>query len=374
MKQKIIIVTNIPTPYRNSLYKSLHDWGLNIEVLFQRETEDGRYWRISDLRFNFPHLIFSGLYFKLERFHFHFVPTMLNHLMSHRDSKIVIGLGWNEIDTLFLILLKKLRFFRGNFYFWSEANYLTYGARKDNFLKKIYRKFIYNTNGCTHLISGKMTELTLNKWGVSVKNYVQFPNIIEEEIFHVTNNEVLCRRNNELPIFVVPIRLLERDKGLINYLTALGVDNIKKAVFMIAGDGEDRLSYLKFIVENELTKNVILLGHLSSSEMRELYSKSNVLLLPSLSDPSPLSVFEAMAMRLPILISYRCGNHFEALFNSINGFGFDPQNKDEIIDSFLRIIKNRDKFEDMGHESFVIYSKNFTKKIVINNLISSLSV
>ncbi|WP_445781352.1 glycosyltransferase family 4 protein [Shewanella sp.] len=219
-----------------------------------------------------------------------------------------------------------------------------------------------------------MTEITLSKWGVSVKNPVPLPNVIEEERFNVTDSEIVGRRNNKLPIFVVPIRLVERDKGLVNYLNALGVDNIKKAIFMIAGDGEDRSGYQRFIDENGLSEHVILLGHVSSSAMRKLYSIANILLLPSFSDPSPLSVFEAMAMKLPILISYRCGNHFESLINSINGFGFDPANRDEIVDSFLKIIENRNKLELMGNESYEIYSNNFSKKIVINKLIGSLSI
>ena len=371
---KIIFVTNIPTPYRNSFYNSLHELGLEFEVLFQRESEDGRYWKVSDMHFCFSHTIFSGIYFKFSRFHFHFVPRMIKYLMRNRESKLIIGLGWNEIDTLILILLKKIGFFRGDFYFWSEANYLTSGAMKNNFFKSIYRRFIYNTKGCIHLISGKMTEITLSKWRVSVNNPVPLPNVIEEERFNVTDSEIAERRNNKLPIFVVPIRLVERDKGLVNYLNALGVDNIKKAVFMIAGDGEDRSDYQRFIDENGLSEHVILLGHVSSSAMRELYSIANILLLPSFSDPSPLSVFEAMAMKLPILISYRCGNHFEALIDSINGFGFDPANRDEIVDSFLKIIERRNKLELMGNESYEIYSKNFSKKIVINKLIGSLSV
>jgi glycosyltransferase involved in cell wall biosynthesis len=57
-------------------------------------------------------------------------------------------------------------------------------------------------------------------------------------------------------------------------------------------------------------------------------------------------------MKLPLLISERCGNHCEALIEEYNGFSFDPYSPKSIEAAFDKIITNKAKWQQMGESSY----------------------
>ena len=71
--------------------------------------------------------------------------------------------------------------------------------------------------------------------------------------------------------------------------------------------------------------------------MGDEFAKNDVLILPSLIEPWGLVVEEALYFGLPVLVSDRCGSS-ELIKNGINGFTFDPANKN----SLMQIIRNFD--------------------------------
>jgi glycosyltransferase involved in cell wall biosynthesis len=63
------------------------------------------------------------------------------------------------------------------------------------------------------------------------------------------------------------------------------------------------------------------------------------LLLPSLRDPNPLSVIEALWAGLPLLISDRCGNWPEAVEQGVNGWVIDPTSQTELCRAFEQALR-----------------------------------
>jgi glycosyltransferase involved in cell wall biosynthesis len=372
VKKKYIFVTNIPTPYRNAFYNHLHDFGLNFEVYYQRAIEADRDWVIDYSNIRYKYSVDRGFYKQVGRFHFHFNLGILRKLMGEGDADFILGLNWNDFDMLVLVFLRRLHIVNNRFHFWSEANYQTIGARNDNFLKRMIRRFVYNLPNCTHLSSGQMTEVTLKKWGIKVDKFVPLPNTIEEDLFHLDVVNLEGRRANSNLVFFMPVRLNESVKGIINFFRCIGVENSRKCLFLIAGDGPDKLAIQSYISCNNLDANIKLLGHLTSGMVADCYRKSNVFVLPSFSDPSPLSVYEAMSMGLPLLISNRCGNHFEAVNVGVNGYVFDPSDSDSVRESFEIICSRSLDLEDMGKVSLSIYQNNFGTCSVIENFVNGL--
>ena len=70
---------------------------------------------------------------------------------------------------------------------------------------------------------------------------------------------------------------------------------------------------------------VRLIGQKGEEEMVRLYAAADLFVLPSLSDPSPLSAVEACAARLPLLASVRIGNFPDVLEEGVNGWAYDPE-------------------------------------------------
>ena len=218
--KKFIFLTCMPTPYRTSFYNELFTMGLNFEVFYMIEKEADRNWVVDLTQLKHPFYIDSGFYYMYDRFHIHFNPKLIFKIIKSENAEIIIGAGWNDIDVIILTTLKRLGLIKNIFHFWTEANFLTIGARNDNFIKKFLRKYVYNSTSGAQLSSGKMTELTLEKWGINVNKIIQLPNTIQEEIFNITDEEIANRNNNQKPVFILPVRLHEKIKGIINFFSA----------------------------------------------------------------------------------------------------------------------------------------------------------
>lgn len=371
--KKYIFLTNIPAPYRVSFYNELYNYGLNFEVYYMRHTEADRNWKIDQKEIKHPFYIDCGFYKMIGRFHVHFNPILIVKLIKSKGAEIIIGGSWNDIDVLILVILKRIGFLKNQLHFWSEANYLTIGAINDNLIKRFLRKFVYNSSNGIQISSGKMTEITFEKWGIKGKTFIQLPNTIEEEKFLISEEEINMRCGNRTPIFLMPVRLLENIKGIINFFKSIGDENIRKGLFLIAGDGPDKEAIQAFINSRGVEENVKLLGFCDTGKMISLYKKANVLVLPSFSDASPLTLVEALIMKLPLLVSERCGNHFEAVVEGRNGYLFNPSDPNSVKLAFESLILRTNEWRIMGEISGDLYHKTFNKQLVLENFVRSLS-
>ena len=79
-----------------------------------------------------------------------------------------------------------------------------------------------------------------------------------------------------------------------------------------------------------------------------------------------------MCSSLPLLVSNRCGNHYESVSVNENGYLIDPDDAQSIIDALNNIIINRDNLRTMGELSKTIYTNNLSKKIISSRFIDSL--
>lgn len=79
----------------------------------------------------------------------------------------------------------------------------------------------------------------------------------------------------------------------------------------IIGDGECRRELRMLIAEKKL-ENVRLHGRLSRDEVRKFYATCSALILPSLYEVQPIVLLEAMASRIPIIVSKGIGIEVEA--------------------------------------------------------------
>ena len=372
--KKYIIIQNLIAPYRTYLFNELVKRGLNFEIFYMREMEADRSWKtdFSTLKYNYW-VDKTDLYCFVKGFHIHFNPCLIWKIIKEKDSDLILSVSWNDLNIIVLALLKRIKLLKNRVHFWTEANYLTTGASKDNKFKYYLRKFVYSSVDGAFIIPGKMAEETLKLWNVKIKNVVFLPNMIEEERFTVSDTDLQKRENNSLPVFILPVRLIENIKGIKNFFEAIGEENILKAVFAIAGDGKDQSMYEKYIFENNYQENIKLKGFCNLETLNRLYAQANVLVLPSFSDQSPLALIEGIRMKLPLLISNRCGNHFETLIEDENGYSFDPFNKENIRVAFEKMIQNKNRWTDFGRVSENLYQQNFNIDSTLNRFIDDLS-
>ena len=372
MMNKLFFFTDIPAPYRVEMYNKMYEMGYDFEVWYmQKEVVTRPTWKFCNLDIKHNYLVNNGMYLRFFNINIFFNPSLIFKIFKLGKIDIILALSWNDLDVLVLSFLKKIGLVKAKLHFWSEANYLTNGARNDNFLKKFTRKFVYNHHDTIQISSGRMTNITLEKWGVDIRKSVLLPNTIQENNYNLSIEQKKNRALNHIPTILIAARLIERIKGVVNFLSAFSNKDFESFNIIVAGSGEDNEFTEKYIHERGIQKHVRLCGDCNIDQMVNLFSNCNIFCLPSFTDASPLSIIEALKMELPILASNRCGNHFEAIQSGLNGYTFDPNNKLEIREKLFLLLKQRDSWEEMGTISLNIYNSFFSKDLVVKNFFTT---
>ena len=370
---KYLILQNTTAPYRTSLFNKLYEMGLDLKLYYMCELEKERSWKVDYETFHFPYYVDKGLDIYKRGISNHWNPTLIKMMQREENSVMILGGSWNALDVIAICILKRLHLIKQEIIFWSEANYLTIGSRKKNVIRDFLRSFVYNTGEGRVIVPGRMSELSFEKWGIKNKKFIRLPNVIEEEIVSpsIFQNKSFAPLN-ELPYIVMPVRLNEKIKGIMNFFNAIGADNVKKAVFEILGNGDDEELIRSYIKDKGYEDHIFLRGFCNMETVVSYYKKCDVILLPSFSDPSPLSLVEGCCAKMPILASNRCGNHFETIEEGKNGYTFNPDNHQEVRDAFEKMLARRKEWPAMGEHSRELFNKNFKQDVVLPRFITAI--
>ena len=114
-------------------------------------------------------------------------------------------------------------------------------------------------------------------------------------------------------------------KGIFNLLRAfklINEDIINDFQLTYIGDG-NKISELKDNVKKLKLKNVKLVDFIQPKKLAFEYSKHDIFIMPTLSDPWGLVVNEAMAAGLPIICSDKAGCSKDLVINGWNGYVYE---------------------------------------------------
>lgn len=371
-----LFITDIPTPYRVEMYNSIAKLLPELEVWYFQKKSIIRPWNLEPKKMKHKYWVAGGFYKRISIYNLFINPHLVIKLLFSQPREIILAAGWNDFDVLCIVILKRIGLIQGRIGFWSEANHLTIGASRDNRLKFLIRRFVYNTCDGYQLISGEMTRRTFAIWQVKQSEEIFFPNTIREEV-HKFKSDITESENtnkNELPCILISARLDEKYKGILNFLSSLSNEQLSRVQIMIAGEGVDETRIESLVLKRGLQKNIILMGQLSEAEMVKAFAEADAFCLPSFSDPSPLTVIEALQWRMPLLISNHCGNHFEAVEEAHNGLTFSPLDSSEISRVFDQFVEMAPIWKKMGRRSGEIFESVFSKDKIVQNFLQEIGV
>jgi len=116
--------------------------------------------------------------------------------------------------------------------------------------------------------------------------------------------------------------------------------------FLIIGEGTQKRYLQKIADDLNLQKHVTFVGSIPNEEVAEFLANSDIYVSTSLSDSTSVSLLEAMAAQLPVVVTDIEGNR-EWIKNGENGFVIPKSNPDllaEKIDVLLGEEKTAEKF------------------------------
>jgi glycosyltransferase involved in cell wall biosynthesis len=380
--KKFVLLTNILTPYRIYFYDLLSIYfkeeGVDFNVIVTSKTEPNRNWNYPDFERDYT-ILSDGKIVQLPNNIFIHLNFNIKKLLEKLQPDIVISAGTYLYPALWTTLYNR-RKLKYKVYYWSEAHLYeerNYSKTKIYLREKI-RNFIFKKfDG--FWFGGKLSLEFINKYSNNSAIKIFVPNLIDNDYFKTSlqfkdNDKIALRKKYGVPddkiIMICPARLTWV-KGQLEFLRSFK-DSIHKDKYFIlfVGEGDMMSEIIEFSKDISCVQ---FLGYKNQNEIVELYSISTILLLPSLSDPNPLTCIEALWCGLSILVSSNVGNYPEVVEEGENGFVFDYKNQISLENALYNFsIWDDSKFNNAFKVTFKIANSIYDSQIASKRIVKEL--
>jgi len=148
-----------------------------------------------------------------------------------------------------------------------------------------------------------------------------------------------------------------------------------KVKFLIIGGGSRTSSLKKLAQRKNLLDKILFTGKTSRKRVLEYLQVSDIYVSTSLSDGTSASLLEAMAYKVPPVVTDISGN-LEWIKNGTNGLLFPVRDFNALTEKIVHLIKNEDSRKSLGMKAYrtVARKADWSKNSkLLENLMSSLS-
>ena len=224
---------------------------------------------------------------------------------------------------------------------------------------KIAMKFAFHSKGFSFILQNPDDFSSVKNTGyVPDKNlYLIKGSGVDLDEFNFTPQP-----NNSVQEILFPARML-RDKGIMELVETAGLlrDKLKgKAKFVLAGDcNSTNPTALK---EKDLLP-LLEAGYIEwigyQKEMKPVYQKSDIVVLPSYREGLPKSLIEACAIGRPIVTTNVTGCR-ECVNDMYNGFLVPAKQSVPLAEAIEKLVDNQSLRKTMGENSRKIAERDFS--------------
>lgn len=161
---------------------------------------------------------------------------------------------------------------------------------------------------------------------------------------------------------IAPLVSLKGLDVLFDGLRFISVDKCNQCRFLFVGklcEDEYGKRIRKHIDKNA---NCEYLGELSREKLFEVYSETDVVIIPSRRDSLPLVATEAMMLKKPCIISDAIGTTWY-IKHKYNGLIFENENGEKLAEMICWCLKNQDALGVIAENARKTYETWFTMKI-----------
>ena len=186
-------------------------------------------------------------------------------------------------------------------------------------------------------------------FGFPKERTVKFPWGVDLDHFSLGNNAALRKELDwEDSFIILSNRSWEPIYGVENVITSfyLARQKCPDLKLLLLGDGSLRNKISALITRYNLADHVHLTGRISYQELPAYYRAADLYVSASRSDGSSVSLLEAMACGVPVLVSDIPGNR-EWVTGHENGWLFNQNDVKGLADAMINAGESRYKFKSM---------------------------
>lgn len=309
-----VAVMNIPSPYRlhllGELARQLKARGVEFHCHFLNRGHKDRPQSWLNPKIDFPHTYWRN--FGPDQHEFN--PGLILKMMFTRPDWMICGSSFDTFTGIGVQLFGRAK----TKLCWLEGNTKTPG-RLDGPLGWFKRLIIGRCRFAAVPGSDAAKYIGLHQARTKKRmpTPVYLPNLVDEGRFGkvegVENVEGVER------ICILPARL-EAVKGLVPFFELLAPDMLQGWKIVLMGQGPLKAEIEATLAKRGISAFVQIVDYVPYEEMPGRYAAADLLLLPSIYDPNPLSVIEALHSGLAVAVTDQAGNVEEAVTEGANGW------------------------------------------------------
>jgi glycosyltransferase involved in cell wall biosynthesis len=280
-------------------------------------------------------------------------------ILKERQPDLVVAAGYARAANLNPIIRYKQSNAGALSLLWSES---TVSDHKRRWLKEAMKRLIIPVfDGA--ITAGHSHASYLVQLGMSSADIQVVGNCVDNDFFSRKAAETRRHSGSDMPSnnFLFVGRMIA-EKNLSTLIDAYGAYRRRVGSgawsLVLVGSGPEESS-LKAQVAGSAIDGVHFAGMRQPEELPQYYGHANCFVLPSISEPWGLVVNEAMASGLAVLVSDRCGCARELVKPGLNGFMFDPLDRDSLVEMMQRISSGDVSLDEMRRQSLSIIA-NYT--------------
>ena len=355
-EKKLLIINSHPVNYHTPIYRMASDIkNVKTKVFFLLNVFKNEFNEN-----NWPIDYVNAKKNLLEGYDFQFInnypPTTSNSFFGLFNFGIIINIikykpnvvfvfGWMHLILPIIVFLSY--FLKYKIILKGEADLINKKNTKINKFAKIYLSILFSQIDYITYSYKKNKEYFLDK-KIKHNKLFFFPCAVDNNYYTKINNQmskIHIRSKyliNQKEIVALYVGRFDKRKRILHLLNIFLKCKFNQHVTLyLIGDGELKKDVIDFVENNNWeNKKVIIEIFKNQFEICEYYKLSDFVVLPSIKDPSPKVINEALNFNLPSLVSDNIGTSNDLVINEFNGLVFNTFDEKDFIQKFQKIVND----------------------------------
>ena len=355
MTRRLVIITEIISPYRIPLFNALARCeDVSLHVIFLAETDPAlRQWQVYKQEIAFSYQVLPSWRRRIGPWNVLFNRGISGALNGATPNAILCG-GYNYIASWQALLWAHAQ--QVPFLLWSESN--QQDLREGNPLLEFFKiEFLHRCRA--FVVPGRSAREYLRGHRVPDQHIYTAPNAVDNELFaagaaRARARATECRGQLALPDrYFLFVGRLVREKGVFELLAAYAkLDrSLRQQIGLVyAGDGPCR-GQLEAQAKSIAGGMVRFPGFVQRDQLAVYYALADALILPTYTDTWGLVVNEAMACGLPVIVSEVAGCAADLVRQDWNGLLVPVADASGLGDAMQKLGSSQELCQRMGEHS-----------------------
>jgi len=225
-------------------------------------------------------------------------------------------------------------------------------------------KFAINRSDAVTAVSNSLVRDSENKLGIESGKIKCIHNFINTEFFNpALKTNIGKEMEKRIIMHVSNLRPVKSPGDVIRIFHKMELEMPDQLELWIVGEGPLQHEMISLTEDLNIRNKVRFIG--VCSNLGGLIASSDLMVLPSREESFGLVALEAMACGVPVLAS-RVGGLPEVIEDGVSGFLFEHGNVDEASGKGLRILKDKNYYDEVVKEGLRIANEKFSMKKIVS--------